>query len=64
MNRVRRLSNAAKLNVAGHVLTAAGMPLQIAGGSKLYPSLLERWGMASVTLVAALLVGYVGYAAP
>jgi hypothetical protein len=25
---------------------------------------LERWGMASVTLVAALLVGYVAYAAP
>jgi hypothetical protein len=25
---------------------------------------LERWGMASVTLVATLLVGYVAYAAP
>lgn len=25
---------------------------------------LERWGMASVTIVAALLVGYVAYAAP
>lgn len=25
---------------------------------------LERWGMASMTLVAALLVGYVAYAAP
>jgi hypothetical protein len=25
---------------------------------------LERWGMASITLVAALLVGYVAYAAP
>jgi hypothetical protein len=25
---------------------------------------LERWGMASVTLVTALLVGYVAYAAP
>jgi hypothetical protein len=25
---------------------------------------LERWGMASVTIVAALLVGYVAYATP
>lgn len=25
---------------------------------------LERWGMASITLVAAILVGYVAYAAP
>ena len=25
---------------------------------------LERWGMASITLVAGLLVGYVAYAAP
>src|SRR6266508_2798570 len=38
MNRVRRLSNAAKLNVAGLVLTAVGMLLQIAAGSTLYPS--------------------------
>ena len=36
---VRRLSNAAKLNVAGLVLTAAGMLVQIAAGSELYPSL-------------------------
>jgi len=38
MNGVRRLSNAAKLNVAGLVLTAAGMLLQIAAGSELYPT--------------------------
>jgi hypothetical protein len=25
---------------------------------------LERWGMASITLIAGLLVGYVAYAAP
>ena len=25
---------------------------------------LERWGMGSITLVGALLVGYVAYAAP
>jgi hypothetical protein len=35
----RQLSNAAKLNVAGLVVTAAGMLLQIAAGSTLYPSL-------------------------
>ena len=35
---VGRLSNAAKLNVLGLVLTAAGMLLQIAAGSTLYPS--------------------------
>jgi hypothetical protein len=35
LNPVRRLSNAAKLNVAGLVLTAAGMLLQIAAGSEL-----------------------------
>ena len=25
---------------------------------------LERWGMASITLIAALLIGYVAYVAP
>ena len=35
----QRLSNAARLSVIGLVLTAAGMLLQIAAGSKLYPSL-------------------------
>lgn len=39
MNGVRRLSNAAKLNVAALVLTAAGTLLQIAAGSDLYPTL-------------------------
>lgn len=38
-NAVGRLSNAARLNVMGLVLTAAGMLLQIAAGSTLYPSL-------------------------
>jgi hypothetical protein len=28
------------------------------------PDPLERWGMGSITLVVALLVGYVAYAAP
>jgi hypothetical protein len=35
---VQRLSNAAKLNATGLVLTALGMLLQIAAGSTLYPS--------------------------
>jgi hypothetical protein len=35
---VSRLSRAAKLNATGLVLTAAGMLLQIAAGSTLYPS--------------------------
>jgi len=52
MNAISRLSNAAKLNVAGLVLTAAGMLLQIAAGSKLYPSVAGP----TVLLVAALIV--------
>jgi hypothetical protein len=38
LNRVIRLSNWARLSVIGLVLTAAGMLLQIASGSELYPS--------------------------
>jgi len=72
LNRVRQLSNAAKLNVAGLVVTAAGMLLQIAAGSTLYPSLAGpivllvtavvvalwpgRW-MAYVALVVPLVLG-------
>ena len=54
MNRVRRLSNAAKLNVAGLILTAAGMLLQIAAGSELYPTLAGP----IVLLVAAVIVAF------
>lgn len=39
MNALRRLSNAAKVNAIGLVLTSAGMLLQIAMGSTLYPSI-------------------------
>ena len=39
MDSVRRLSTAAKVNAAGLVLTAAGMLVQIASGSTLYPSI-------------------------
>ena len=72
MNRVRQLSNAARLNVAGLVVTAAGMLLQIAAGSDLYPSFAGpivllvtavvvafwpvRW-MAYVALVVPLVLG-------
>ena len=38
MNRVRHLSHWTSLNVIGLVVTAAGMLLQIAAGSELYPS--------------------------
>jgi hypothetical protein len=54
MNRVRRLSNAAKLNVVGLVLTAAGMLLQIAAGSELYPS----FAGPIVLLVTAVIVAF------
>jgi hypothetical protein len=39
LNRVIQLSIWARLSVIGLVLTAAGMLLQIAAGSELYPSL-------------------------
>jgi hypothetical protein len=39
LQTVRQLPNAAKLNATGLVVTAAGMVLQIAAGSTLYPSL-------------------------
>jgi hypothetical protein len=54
MNGVMRLSNAAKLNVAGLVLTAAGMLLQIGSGSLLYPS----FAGPIVLLVAAVIVAF------
>ena len=57
MNRVRRLSNAAKLNVAGLVLTAAGMLLQIAAGSELYPSFAGPIVLLAAAVVVALWSG-------
>jgi hypothetical protein len=52
LHTVRRLSNAAKLNATGLVVTAAGMLLQIAAGSTLYPSLTGP----IVLLAAAVIV--------
>jgi hypothetical protein len=68
LDSVRRLSHAAKLNAIGLVLTSAGMLLQIAAGSKLYPSLAGP----IVLIVAAVIVTfgpgrwtpYVGVAVP
>jgi hypothetical protein len=54
MDAVRRLSNSAKLNVTGLVLTAAGMLLQIAAGSMLYPS----FAGPIVLLAAAVIVAF------
>ena len=51
IDSVRRLSSAARLNAAGLVLTAAGMLLQIAAGSTLYPSLT-----GPVVLLAAAVI--------
>ena len=53
MNRVRSLSTVAKLNIAGLVLTAAGVVLQIAAGSELYPTIHPG---PIVLLVGAVLV--------
>jgi hypothetical protein len=52
---IRRLSNAAKLNVTGLVLTAAGMLLQIVAGSDLYPT----FAGPIVLLAAAVVVAFV-----
>jgi hypothetical protein len=54
MDSVRRLSTAAKVNASGLVLTAAGMLVQIAAGSTLYPSLIGP----VVLIVAATFVAF------
>jgi hypothetical protein len=52
MDAVRRQPTAAKLNAAGLVLAAAGMFVQIAAGSTLYPSIAGP----IVLIVAAIVV--------
>lgn len=54
LTAVGRLSNAARLNVIGLVLTAAGMLLQIGAGSTLYPS----FAGPIVLLAAAAIVAF------
>jgi hypothetical protein len=54
MSSVRRLSIPAKVNAAGLVLTSAGMLVQVAAGSKLYPSITGP----VVLLLAAIFVAF------
>lgn len=54
IDSVRRLSTAAKVNAAGLVLTSAGMFVQIAAGSTLYPSITGP----IVLTVAAIFVAF------
>jgi hypothetical protein len=54
VNRVSRLSTAARISVVGLVLTAAGMLLQIAAGSHLYPT----FSGPIVLLIAAVVVAW------
>jgi hypothetical protein len=55
MNAIRKLSRAAQLTVAGLVLTAAGMLLQIVSGSVLYPS----FAGPIILFVSAVVVAFV-----
>jgi hypothetical protein len=68
MNGVKRLSNAAKLNVAGIVLTAVGMLLQIVAGSELYPTFAGPIVLLAVAVIVAFVrrrwTAYVGLLVP
>jgi hypothetical protein len=65
---VQGLSNAAKLNASGLVLTALGMLLQIASGSTLYPSFagpIVLLGTAAIVLFGpARWTPYIGLLVP
>jgi hypothetical protein len=65
---IRRRSSAAKLNVVGLVLTAAGMLLQIIAGSTLYPSVTGPVVLLVTAAIVAFVPGrwppYVGLAVP
>jgi hypothetical protein len=68
LDSVRRLSTATKLNAVGLVLTAAGMLLQIAAGSTLYPSLAGPIVLLAAAAIVVLRPGrwspYVGLVVP
>lgn len=68
LDSVRRLSNAARLNASGLVLTAAGMLLQIAAGSTLYPSFAGPIVLLATAVIVVLRPGrwapYVGLLVP
>ena len=57
MSEIKRLSDAAKLNASGLVLAAAGMLLQIAAGSVLYPSLAGPIVLIALAVTVALVPG-------
>jgi hypothetical protein len=62
------MSTAAKVNVAGLVLTSGGMLVQIAGGSTLYPSVTGPVVLLLTAAIVALAPGrwppYVGLVVP
>jgi hypothetical protein len=53
MTRVRHLAKAAWLNIVGLVLAAAGMLVQIAAGSDLYPSLAGPIALGVTAIIVA-----------
>ncbi len=68
MNRITSLSNEARLNVAGLVVAAIGILLEIGAGSGLYPTLtgpvVLLVGAALVVLRPSRLTAYVGLIIP
>lgn len=58
MSEIRRLSYAAQHNVAGLVLTAAGMLLQIVAGSSLYPSFAGPIVLLGTATIVGLVAGH------
>ena len=54
MSRLTRLSGWTKLNVIGLVVTGAGMLVQMAGGSDLYPSLTGPIVLLATAVLVAL----------
>jgi hypothetical protein len=68
MNRLASLSNAAKLNVTGLVLTAIGILLERGAGSELYPTLAPPIvllvGAAVVAFRPGRLTSYLGLIIP
>lgn len=65
---IRRLPDAAKVNASGLVLAAAGMLLQVAAGSTLYPSLAGPIVLLATAAIVAFGRGrwtpYVGLLVP
>lgn len=68
MSHYRSQSSAAKLNVAGLILAAAGMALERGAGSTLYPTLAGPIVLVAVAVVVALRpgrwTGYLGLVVP